>query len=169
MERRMGLFGERGGWLHVRLAERGCDRESEKLGQIFKSGGKRSTSRCNFDKQRLFSLTRRLHLQTGPRAYRSWASGSYFKWRDKCCSEDSAVRFHLHQPPHNHSSHAIFINIREKVSSLTATWPNLNPDFHNVTNMIWGRGLWIYDFTNPIVCRMSMLYFVYFGMRLSIH
>lgn len=52
---------------------------AKKWGHIFQNGGNRSSSRCDFDKWLLFSLTCRLLFHTGPHAWRSWASVSYFK------------------------------------------------------------------------------------------
>lgn len=57
----------------------GAIERAKKWGHIFQNGGNRSSSRCDFDKWLLFSLTCRLLFHTGPHAWRSWASVSYFK------------------------------------------------------------------------------------------
>lgn len=148
---------------------------AKKWGHIFQNGGNRSSSRCDFDKWLLFSLTCRLLFHTGPHAWRSWASVSYFK--HKISFALKTVSLSTNRPSVGHKRSSLKLSTGMTVTPEPPTFTHERECFFfytlknkcQVELLIWclgARGYWITDVTNIWLLDVVI---VYKGMWISVH
>lgn len=153
----------------------GAIERAKKWGHIFQNGGNRSSSRCDFDKWLLFSLTGRLLFHTGPHAWRSWASVSYFK--HKISFALKTVSLSTNRPSVGHKRSSLKLSTGMTVTPEPPTFTHERECFFfytlknkcQVELLIWclgARGYWITDVTNIWLLDVVI---VYKGMWISVH